>query len=145
MVNARAKGRTGEYEARDLIIRWLSPVYEAAAVAMPEVKRNIEQWRSGGYDLVGIEWLALECKRVEQVHLDKWWRQTLAATRPGQVPFLLWRRNRQRWSARTVVNSYHGHDADAYLFKVVADLDEAGAEAWLQAEAWSRLRHQNWS
>lgn len=98
------------------------------------------QSRMGGFDLVGIPWLALEVKRQENEALPDWWRQTVkqADEAAGQIPFLLWRKNRSPWRARVRIQTYHGPSCG--LAVIDADLIFDEAKKWLQNEAWGRLQ-----
>lgn len=136
----RTKGQVGEREAKAVILGWLEPVYSAAGRPLPSLERNQMQSRMGGYDLVGIPWLALEVKRQENLNLADWWRQTLkqADLEAGQIPFLLWRQNRSPWKARVRIQTYHGPSWG--LAVIDADLIFDEAKKWLQNEAWGRLQ-----
>src|SRR5699024_4186713 len=69
----------------------------------PSVERNLMQTAKGGYDLVGVDWLAVEVKRQETLNVNGWWKQTLEQASEGQTPVLLYRKNRQPWRAVTLV------------------------------------------
>lgn len=140
---SRNKGQRGEREARAVIEGWLAPVYESAGLGKPTLERNLMQSREGGYDLVGIDWLALEVKRHENLQLGSWWRQTLRQAKEGQVPFLMYRANRQAWKFRVRVAT--AHPTESGVWKIVhpgvaADLSADEAKLWLQHEAWWRLQ-----
>lgn len=89
MVNARSKGANGEREAADWLQQNLKLEFK------PE--RNLEQVRSGGYDLNGLEPLCFEIKRCEAIAKRAWWVQAKTATVPGQYPVVMYRKNRQPW------------------------------------------------
>lgn len=90
---AKAKGASGEREAADLLRGWAS---EAGFDVEPA--RNLEQVRSGGYDLNGVPGLGIEVKRVENLNVGAWWRQaTRQAEQDGTIPVLMWRQNRRPW------------------------------------------------
>lgn len=98
MVNGRAKGASAERELADLLTRWAAEV----GVTL-DLKRNLEQVRGGGHDLVGLEdyGMAVEVKRVEQLSLNAWWQQaTRQAEAVGCLPVLAWRQNRKPWTFR---------------------------------------------
>lgn len=142
MVNVRTKGKGGEYEARDLVLSWLAPVYVKCGAPPPELKRNVEQSRSGGADLVGVDWLALEVKRHETLAVAQWWRQAERQAGPGQLPVLMYRQSRKPWSFRVRARLLHGRtEAPPWGYaETVADLDQEHARLWLQAEAFWRLQ-----
>lgn len=70
-----------------------------------------------GFDVAGLDWLALEIKRQENENLTQWWKQCKESAweksmkeeikRDGKagivferVPVLIWRRNREAWKVR---------------------------------------------
>jgi len=63
-------------------------------------KRNLQQTQNGGFDIAGIEWLALEVKHQESFAINSWWKQTCAQSTAGEIPVLLYRRNRIPWRCR---------------------------------------------
>lgn len=141
-VGAKRKGAGGEREAKALIASWLAPVYEACGYQAPVLERNLMQSRAGGYDLVGVDWLAIEVKRQENPSLGSWWEQTLRQSRDGQLPVLIWRANRTPWRFRTVVTTLHGWP-DMAVSVVPVDLSLESARRVLETEAWARLRNQD--
>lgn len=141
MVNVRQKGQRGEREAASLVMSWALEVTDYVGAEAVELKRNLMQSRQGGYDLVGLEWLALEVKRHESLAgLPGWWRQTVKQAKPGQTPFLMYRQNRTPWRFRLEVQaaiySPCGHSG---LCPMVADVSEAEAKRWFQTALWVRL------
>lgn len=89
----KSKGSSGEREAAALLRGW-------AALAGYDLDptRNLEQVRSGGYDLNGVPGLGIEVKRVESLNIVGWWRQaTRQADADGTIPVLMWRQNRKPW------------------------------------------------
>jgi hypothetical protein len=98
---ARGKGAAGEREVKLILRSILAPVYLHHNIELPDIERNLEQSRGGGYDLKGLEWLAIEVKRQERSNLKAWWEQTLAQAKEGQIPLLLHRANNQKWRARS--------------------------------------------
>jgi len=125
-----------------VLAKWMAPVYETAGLEPPELERNLMQSRLGGYDIVGLDWLALEVKRQEQAAVGTWWRQTVRQASEGQVPFLMWRQNRRPWRFRVRVRTAHGAgDLWAHHF-VDADLGLEEAEQWFQMELWWRLQRE---
>ena len=138
--SSKTKGKNGEYEARDLIMRWLAPVYVELGHTPPVLKRNVEQVRGGGFDLVGIDWLALEVKRQETLNLTSWWNQTLRQAGSHQLPVLMYRANRQPWRFRMKLRCLVGDPNGTWDYELaVADLMDTEACALIQAEARARL------
>lgn len=87
MTNGRTKGHDAERE----IVKLLAD--------LAPLKRNLQQTQEGGYDLIGLDFLALEIKRCESLQIEAWWKQTLRQARCGQTPVLLYRQNRKPWQA----------------------------------------------
>lgn len=97
---SRNKGARGERE----IIAYLQPIVDKvcaeAGVPSIRVQRNLLQAHSGGHDIHGLEWLAMEVKRQEKENVPGWWRQTLRQCLPTQTPVLVYRANHQPWAVR---------------------------------------------
>ena len=55
------------------------------------------QSHRGGYDIVGLEFLALEVKFQEQITINAWWRQTTEQAGQNRVPVLIYRKSRVAW------------------------------------------------
>lgn len=105
-INGRRKGASGERE----FCKWI----EHLLVLSYTPKRNLEQVRSGGADVLGIGHFIFEVKRVERQNLPKWWRQVTAATKeykkevslmsdiPTEAvyfePIVVFRQNKQPWN-----------------------------------------------
>jgi hypothetical protein len=89
MVNARAKGASGERE----FCKWISDSLDLEHTPT----RNLEQVRSGGADILGVDPFVFEIKRVERVNRKKWWLQVKAAAEPGSIPVVAYRQNRKPW------------------------------------------------
>jgi hypothetical protein len=79
------------------VIQILRPVvtecYEAAGLEPPKMQRNSLQSDGGGFDLVGLNWIAIECKHQENLNTNVWWLQCLGQAKSGQVPVLLYKQN----------------------------------------------------
>ena len=98
------KGKNGERE----VVKLLQPIVNRVCQEFEEcdvarLQRNTLQSDNGGFDIVGIDWLALEVKRQEQLNINSWWMQTLAQTKTGQHPVLFFRQSRQQWRVMTLV------------------------------------------
>lgn len=91
------KGKEGERQ----VIRLLQPVVNSVFAAhnkeAPILQRNTLQSDRGGCDLVGLDWLALEVKRQEQLAIPQWWQQTLRQAAGTKEPVLFYRRNNEAW------------------------------------------------
>lgn len=86
----RRKGASGERELAGLLREQLGL----------EVTRNLEQCRSGGCDLLGLEGWSPEVKRAARSRITEWWAQCCAqAAADGNRPVLFYRLDRQPWRA----------------------------------------------
>lgn len=123
-LNARAKGQGGERELLRLLTDWGSE----AGVKL-DLARNVEQSRSGGHDLVGLETyqLSVEVKRVEAAGINRWWQQAVRQAGSELTPVLAWRRNHQPWRFR--VRAWV-HPAEVQLD---IDLELEPFKSWFQA------------
>jgi hypothetical protein len=87
-INSRNKGAQGEREVIQLIDDLLGI----------QLRRNLDQWREGGFDLIGLEGWAIEVKRAKKPLLKNWWQQTVdQANLHNLKPVLFYRLDNQRW------------------------------------------------
>lgn len=98
-INSRDKGKNAEREVILLIEK-----YFAEKGRKIILKRNLEQWRSGGYDIYGLNGICLEVKRCEKLEIDKWWEQTIQECPKNHIPVLIYRQSRKNWTVITVGN-----------------------------------------
>lgn len=94
------KGKRGEREINTILNPVVNRVYSDRGLAPPILQRNTMQSHMGGYDIVGLEWLAIEVKFQETLHLAKWWEQTIGQAADGQIPVLFYRQSRKKWRVR---------------------------------------------
>lgn len=96
---ARNKGQRGERE----IIKLLTPVVDKVYAEFPELgeppklQRNTLQSDGGGFDIVGLDWLAIEVKFQENIQINPWWKQTISQAKPHQMPVLFYRKSHVKW------------------------------------------------
>lgn len=144
MVNIRTKGQNGEREAIRLLTDWATQVTDSLGLPPVVLTRNLEQPRGGGYDLTGIDWLAVEIKRHENLQVSQWWKQAVKQAKDHQIPFLMYRQNRTQWRFRLLACVYHsgrlGHYHSGRLGHYPVDMAAADAQRWFQTELWVRLR-----
>ena len=100
-INSRTKGQTGEREIIKLLQPIIDRVYDDHRLPAPQLQRNTLQAHKGGFDVVGIDSLAIEIKREERLNLSDWWQQTIKQAN-GRTPVLIYRQNRQKWRVRMV-------------------------------------------
>ena len=105
MASANFAGLKGKRAEREMV-KILQPVVARAWATVggmpatcPVLSRNLVQSRQGGYDLVGLDWLALEVKHHETLKVKDWWSQTLRQSRTDQTPVLVYKQNNVKWRA----------------------------------------------
>ena len=107
---SRNKGQRGEREVIKLLQPILDDVYGRQGLDVPQLERNLMQSAKGGFDISGLEWMALEVKYQEADHLEQWWEQCkrqamgrVGGVQEGQMvkePILFFRKNKVRWQVR---------------------------------------------
>lgn len=88
MVNSRAKGAAGERE--------LSKVLgDILGVQM----RRGQQYSglAGNADVVGVDGIHIECKRVQSLNVSKAIEQSIRDAKTGSVPVVAHRKNGEQW------------------------------------------------
>ncbi|MBV1889160.1 MAG: hypothetical protein KUG67_02835 [Proteobacteria bacterium] len=101
---SKQKGKRGEREVVKLLQPIVDKVFSARGLEVPILYRNQNQSFQGGYDIDGIDWIALEVKRQETLHINKWWDQTVSQAGREQVPVLIYRKSRMKW--RVIMYGY---------------------------------------
>lgn len=134
-LSSKRKGAAAEREAARTLWAILEPVYSGLGREVPDIQRNLMQTREGGYDLVGLDWIALEVKRQERANVEAWWRQAVQQTGPGQIPVLMWRQNHQPWRYRVQVHVATGR---SWMWTHV-DMEGDVFYGWLQKSVRERL------
>jgi Holliday junction resolvase len=87
-INSRNKGASAEREVAQILRDELGI----------ETKRNLEQWRSGGSDILGVPGFAIEVKRAAKPLIAQWWAQTVSqAELVKELPCLWYRLDRRSW------------------------------------------------
>lgn len=97
---SRNKGKRGEREIVNMLQPIVDKVYQEFDREVPRLQRNTLQSDGGGFDIVGLEWLALEVKFQESFNLNAWWAQTSGQANVTQTPVLIYRRSRVAWRVR---------------------------------------------
>lgn len=97
-INSRAKGAAGERE----LIKELGLHLGEEMVA--PLKRNLEQTRVGGHDIVGLDGWAIEVKRyrvIKEGDIARFWAQAVEqAHRVSHRPALAYREDFRSWRVR---------------------------------------------
>lgn len=101
------KGKRAEREVVQLLQPVVDKVYRefyglrdartGVAIEPVKLQRNTLQSDGGGFDIIGLEWLALEVKFHETPQVETWWKQTVRQAKEGQEPCLVWRKSRVDW------------------------------------------------
>lgn len=105
------KGKRAEREIVKLLQPIIDKVYGEAGIIgndFPVLQRNTLQSDKGGYDIVGLDWLAIEVKHQEQLSINTWWQQTLKQTKSGQMPTLFYRKNNVKWKVVIITGAWLG-------------------------------------
>lgn len=105
-INIRQKGAEGERQVAKALNETLQVVLtrhnwsqEVRDACVKAIQRNQNQSAVGGSDLSNVFGLAIEVKRQEQLSVNTWWTQCVAAaSRNREFPVLVYRQNRQAWS-----------------------------------------------
>lgn len=143
-INSRSKGKRGE---REVINKILQPIvikeYCKRGLKAPLIARNLQQSDKGGYDIIGLSWLAIEVKFVEKENIPSWWAQTLNQCGKGQIPILLYRKSRAKWRAvtRGFLPSFDGN-GKTKVFAMPVDVAIEPFKRWLSYEIGRRLDHE---
>ena len=148
---ARDKGARGEREVLNAMQRVVDKVIselrlERAKVGREgpdqlQLLRNSLQSAVGGYDLVGIDWIAVEVKRQEKELLQPWWNQTLESIRnkPSLMPVLVHRGNGLSWKVRMYGYLLAGDLSAPVKIKCPVDITFDAFLIWFEWELRSRL------
>ena len=137
-INSRTKGKTAE---RELIGELKKLLPEELT---NELSRNLDQTRSGGHDILGLDGWAIEVKRYAQVlpgDIERFWTQAVdQAKRCKQEPVLCYRADRRQWRVVMCLDAVNNLMVDwesydntvemslplfAFLVRVRADVQES--------------------
>ena len=141
-INSRSKGQRGEREICKFLQEATNEVYDYHETPnAPVIERNQLQSNNGGYDLLGIDWLAPEVKMCETFLLDKWWDQTLRQCAPNQVPVLIYRKSRVKWRVRMLGSIFINRGGNSHGCIVDIALDDF--RIWFQSSLSSRILNPN--
>jgi|TARA_R110000764_G_scaffold1960_2_gene8550 hypothetical protein len=125
-INSRTKGANGERQVVHLLQPIINEEYELAGLAPPLLQRNQMQSHQGGYDLVGIDWIALEVKfykEVTEAHITKWWKQCWDQATNGEMPVLIYRQNKGKWKVRMNVALQLGESSKQIVTPAIITVD----------------------
>ena len=87
MINSKKKGSRGELELSNIL---KSYGYET---------RRGQQFcgANGDADVIGLEGIHIECKRVQALNIDKAMQQAKMDAREGEMPSVFHRKDRKEW------------------------------------------------
>lgn len=103
---SRNKGKRSEREVVHLLQPVIDEVYASRGISIPILQRNTIQSDRGGFDIVGLDWLAIEVKHQEANNVNGWWTQTVQQA-GKKMPVLFYRRNHAPWRVRTTAVIHH--------------------------------------
>lgn len=86
-INSNKKGKAGELELSNKLKEYGF-----------ETRRGQQYCgSSGNADVVGLHGIHIECKRVENLNIDKAMEQAIADCKEGDIPAVFHRKNRKDW------------------------------------------------
>lgn len=132
---SRNKGKRGEREVIELLQPIVNAVYARAGMEVPKLQRNTLQSDGGGFDIAGLEWLALEVKFQETLSVNQWWAQTLEQANGTQCPVLIYRQSRQPWRVKMFVEA----TACGVRYRLPATLELDEFLGWFQLRLTEEL------
>ena len=87
-INSKQKGAKGERELAKLL----------RSQGHKEARRGVQYTGlHGDADVVGIDGIHIECKRVQQISDERWLQQSERDARKGEIPVVVYRRNNESW------------------------------------------------
>lgn len=87
-INSRTKGKMGELELAQLL----------RTQGHLEARRGQQYCGlDGNADVIGVKGIHIECKRQEKVYDEMWMKQAEDDARKGEIPVVIYRRNREQW------------------------------------------------
>lgn len=95
-INSRRKGAKGELELANLL---KEHGFDA---------RRGQQYcgSNGDADVVGLPGVHIECKRVEQLNIDKAMNQSIGDSKDGEIPVVVHRRNNTPWKVTMLLDDF---------------------------------------
>lgn len=109
-INVKQKGAKAERDVIAMLQPVVNEVCGELGIEPMVLKRNLEQTRGGGYDIVGVDWLAVEVKHQTMDRRDAWWEQTKKQAGVDQEPILVYKLTGNKWWVRMYGRLQHGSD-----------------------------------
>ena len=85
-INSRAKGAKGERELAGILREY---GYNC--------RRGQQYSGLEGEDVVGLDYIHIECKRVQSLNIEKALQQSKRDAKSGQIPAVFHRKDREKW------------------------------------------------
>lgn len=142
MLRAKLKGANGEREVIQLLQPIVEKIFQERSLPCPLIERNAMQFARGGYDLIGIDWCAIEVKRCEDLNLNAWWRQAQAQAGKRE-PILFYRQNNRGW--RVCVMGRLGMWRKGQVDDEETVYHGRCEMSWAEFEPWFGLRTIRWA
>lgn len=97
-MNSKKKGKTGELELANLLKKHGY-----------DTRRSVQYCGSNGdADVVGLDGIHIECKRVERLNIDDAMQQAISDAREGELPAVFHRKNRKKWLVTMTLDDWIG-------------------------------------
>lgn len=95
-INSREKGKVGERELSNELKKYGFDT------------RRGQQYNGadGSADVVGIEGLHIECKRVEKLNIDDAMEQSISDAKENEIPIVAHRKNRKPWKVTLLLSDF---------------------------------------
>ena len=143
-INVRTKGAQGERDVC-ILLNAICQQLEDEGVNVgyndeaPKFQRNQNQSAVGGSDITNPYGLSIEVKRQENLSINTWWNQCLAASeQDGGIPILIFRQNGKKW--RIIMNVYLPVTETRY-HHVRAEMDIDTFKQW--AKDYIKSKHED--
>ncbi len=96
-INSKNKGASGERELANLLKDY----------GFEDARRGQQYCGANGdADVVGLEGVHIECKRVEKLNLDKAYEQAMNDAKEEEIPVVIHRKNRQEWKVTLSLDDF---------------------------------------
>ena len=95
-INSRDKGKRGELELAHLL----------SSYGYKCIRGQQYSGINGDADVVGLDGIHIECKRVENLNLDKAMEQSIRDKRANEIPVVIHRKNRQPWKVTMLLDDF---------------------------------------
>ena len=111
-INSRAKGAKGE---RELAGKLKEYGYDC--------RRGQQFSGIEGEDVVGLDYIHIECKRVQSLNLDKAMEQAKRDAQEGQLPAVFHRKNNKKWKVTMEIDDWIKLYNEYYSGKKIAEME----------------------